>query len=80
MVGSEENYNFDVGVKGLREELIPFAPTFFQFTPSLIVICEILLLPVYKQILNLLLYLLFSYFYGSNLQQLKKAMTHDSPL
>lgn len=67
MVGSEENYNFDVGVKGLREELIPFAPTFFQFTPSLIVICEIVWLPVYKQILNLLIYLLFSYFYGSNL-------------
>ena len=57
MVGSEENYNFDLGVKGLREELIPFALTFFQFTPSLIVICEILLLPVYKQILNLLIYL-----------------------
>ena len=34
MVGSEENYNFDLGVKGLREELIPFAPTLFQFTPS----------------------------------------------
>ena len=34
MVGSEENYNFDVGVKELREELIPFAPTLFQFTPS----------------------------------------------
>ena len=30
MVGSEENYNFDVGVKGLREELIPFAPPFFN--------------------------------------------------
>ena len=43
MVGSEENYNFDVEVKGLREELIPFAPTFFQFTTSLIVICEIFL-------------------------------------
>lgn len=28
MVGSEENYNFDVGVKGLREELIPFAHFF----------------------------------------------------
>ena len=52
MVGSEENYNFDLGVKGLREELIPFAP----------------------------IYLLFSYFYGSNLRQLKKAMAHDSPL
>ena len=80
MVGSEENYNFDVGVKGLREELIPFAPTFFQFTPSLIVICEIVWLPVYKQILNLLIYLLLSYFYGSNSRQLKKAMAHDSPL
>ena len=80
MVGSEENYNFDVGVKGLKEELIPFAPTLFQFTPSLIVICEIVWLPVYKQILNLLIYLLFSYFYGSNLRQLKKAMAHDSPL